>query len=69
MKPAELSRALNRLATKRGWDIEIREGASHTRIFLNGRYTTLPRHRADLKTGTFRAILKQLGLQPEDLED
>jgi predicted RNA binding protein YcfA (HicA-like mRNA interferase family) len=26
-------------------------------------------HPADLKSGTFRGILKQLGLTPADLED
>jgi hypothetical protein len=29
---------------------------------------SIPRHPGDLKTGTFRAILKQLGLAETDLE-
>jgi predicted RNA binding protein YcfA (HicA-like mRNA interferase family) len=28
----------------------------------------VPRHAADLKTGTFRGILKQLGVTETDLE-
>ena len=68
MKPADLLRRLRRLATRRGWTIEIREGGSHTRITLNGRQTTVPRHAKDLATGLFQAIRKQLGLSPEDLE-
>jgi predicted RNA binding protein YcfA (HicA-like mRNA interferase family) len=35
---------------------------------FNGRRTTVPRHAADLKTGTLRGILKQPGLTDEDLE-
>ena len=68
MKAAELIRRLRRLATKRGWNIEVREGGSHTRVTLNGRQTTVPRHAKDLGTGLFQAIRKQLGLSPEDLE-
>jgi predicted RNA binding protein YcfA (HicA-like mRNA interferase family) len=68
MKPADLLRRLNRLATRRGWDVEITEGGGHTKTRINGRRTTIPRHAADLKTGTFRGILKQLGLTEDDLE-
>jgi mRNA interferase HicA len=68
MRPAELLRRLRRLATKRGWDLEVWEGGSHTRVILNRRDTTVPRHATDLPKGTFRAILKQLGLTQHDLE-
>jgi len=68
MKAADLLRRLNRLATKRGWDIEVTEGGSHSKVRLNGRATTVPRHPGDLKTGTFREILKKLGLTETDLE-
>jgi predicted RNA binding protein YcfA (HicA-like mRNA interferase family) len=61
-------RRLNRLATRRGWEIEISEGGGHTKLRLNGRRTTIPWHASDLKSGTFRGILKQLGLTEEDLE-
>lgn len=69
MKPTDLLRRLRRLATKRGWILVVREGGSHTKVTLNGRQTTIPRHRRDLGTGLFEAIRKQLGLSPEDLED
>lgn len=46
----------------------ITEGGSHTKVRFNGRRSTVPRHAADLKTGTFRGILKQLGLTEADLE-
>jgi len=69
MKPAELLRALNRLATRREWPLTVQEGGNHTKVVLNGRRTVVPRHPGDLKLGTFRAILKQLGVTPADLED
>jgi mRNA interferase HicA len=68
MKSADFLRRLNRLATKRGWPLEVAEGASHTKVRLNGRRSTVPRHATDLKTGTLRGILKQLGLADTDLE-
>jgi mRNA interferase HicA len=68
MKPADFIRRLNRLATRRGWDIEAIEGGGHTKLRLNGRRTTIPRHTADMKTGTYRGILKQLGLTEDDVE-
>jgi hypothetical protein len=37
-------------------------------VWFNGRRSTVPRHAADLKTGTFRGVLKQLGLTEADLE-
>lgn len=40
------------------------EGTNHTKVYLNGKQTTLPRHPGkELKEGTRRAILKQLGLK------
>lgn len=68
MKPADLIRRLRRLATKRGWSIEVKEGGSHTKVALNGCQATVPRHAKDLGTGLLQAIRKQLGLSPKDLE-
>jgi len=69
MKAAELLRRLRRLANRRGWDISITEGGNHTKVRINGRQTVVPRHASDLKTGTLRGILKQIGVTPEDLEN
>lgn len=69
MKPAELLRRLRRVAAMRGWEIAISQGRNHTKVTLNGRRTVVGRHSTDLKTGTLRGILKQLGIQPQDLED
>jgi len=43
--------------------VRIENGTSHWRLYFEGRLSTLPRHPAkELKEGTRRAILKQLGL-------
>lgn len=42
------------------------EGAKHTKAYLNGRQTTIPRHPgAELGEGLRKAILKKLGLHDE----
>jgi mRNA interferase HicA len=42
----------------------FKEGAGHTKVYLNGKQSTLPRHPgSELKEGTRKAILKQLGLK------
>ena len=69
VKPADLLRRLRRLATKRGWELTVQEGGRHTKVRLDGRLAPVPRHAADLPTGTLRAILKQLGITVADLED
>ena len=68
MKPADLLRRLRRLATKRGLSLVVEEGGRHTKVTLDGRRVVVPRHAVDLKTGTFGAILKQLGLTRAELE-
>ena len=68
MKSSELLRRVRRLASRRDWKIEITEGKRHTKLRLPGGDTTIPRHSTDLKTGTLHAILKNLGITPEDLE-
>lgn len=43
--------------------VQMKEGANHTKLYFNGKQSTLPRHPSqELKDGTRRAILKQLGL-------
>jgi predicted RNA binding protein YcfA (HicA-like mRNA interferase family) len=69
MKPADLLRRLKRLASKRGWDIKIQNGSSHTKVTLEGHRTVISRHPTDLKTGTLQGILKQLGVSERDLND
>lgn len=69
MKPAEFIRSLTRLGRKRG--VEVRQDnrgkGSHTRLWYGQRFTTVPGHRNDLKTGTLHGMLKDLGLTLDDL--
>lgn len=40
------------------------EGKSHTKVYLDGRMSVIPRHgRREIPTGTVNAIKKQLGLK------
>lgn len=40
------------------------EGGKHTKVYCNGKQTTLPRHGSrEISEGTRLAILKQLGLR------
>lgn len=42
----------------------IKEGGAHTKVYLNGRQSTLPRLGShEIGEGLRRAILKQLGLK------
>ncbi|MGT2493106.1 type II toxin-antitoxin system HicA family toxin [Cupriavidus basilensis] len=40
----------------------FKEGGSHTKVYLNGKQTTIPRH-TELKKGTVEGIKKQLNLK------
>lgn len=43
--------------------VRVEGGAKHWKLYLNGKQSTLPRHPAkELKEGTRKGILKQLGL-------
>jgi mRNA interferase HicA len=40
------------------------EGKKHTKVYLNGRQSTLPRHSSrEIGEGLRRAIMRQLGLK------
>lgn len=40
------------------------QGTKHTIVHLGGEFTEIPRHpSAEIKTGTYNAILKKLGLK------
>ena len=69
MRADDLIRRLRRLAKDRGWGFRRREGrGSHLIVILDGRQTVVPMHRGDMPLGTYRAILKALGLKPDDVE-
>ena len=69
MKVNDLLRRLRKIAKERGLEIIEREGnGSHLVVKLDGRSTSIPRHAGDIKIGTYRGILKQLGLTLKDVE-
>lgn len=52
----------------RGWlkklGASFKEGSKHTRVYLNGRQSTLARHgNQEMGPGTLKAICKQLGIE------
>ena len=43
--------------------VEVKNGANHWKLYRDGKQSTLPRHPSkELKEGTRKAILKQLGM-------
>ena len=58
MKTSEFRRYLVSLGAR------FEEGTKHTKVYLNGKQTTLPRHMTqDLGEGLRRRILRQLGVK------
>lgn len=43
------------------------EGAKHTKVYLNGKKSTIPRHR-EVNEITAKAIIKQLQPDPQEQE-
>jgi len=41
----------------------FKEGTKHTKVYLNGKQTVIPRHAAELKTGLVEGIKKHLNLK------
>ena len=58
MKQGEFKRWLEEQGAR------VEDGTNHWKVYYNGKQTTVPRHPSkELKEGTRRAILKQLGLK------
>lgn len=61
MKTSEFRRQLAALGAR------FVEGAKHTKVYLNDKQTTLPRHgNQEIGEGLRRAILRQLGVSTKD---
>lgn len=68
MKSAELLRKLKKLSKQR--EVEFRMSAakgSHQKLHFGERTTIIPLHGTELKTGTLKAILKDLGISEDEL--
>lgn len=66
MKANELIRKLSRLGAE---VITGRGKGGHVLVRINGHQAPIPTGSGDLKKGTLAAILKQLGLTPDDLNN
>jgi mRNA interferase HicA len=71
MKGIEFIRRIRELARRQGVVARVdrkRGKGSHVTLYFGDRKTVVRNPQDDLKTGTHRAMLKQLGIRHEDLE-
>ncbi len=57
MKNSEFARWL------KSQGVIFKQGTKHTKLFLDGKQSTLPRHAAEINDQLRKAIIKQLGLK------
>jgi mRNA interferase HicA len=72
MKGSELVRRLRKIGRQRGLVVELipeRGKGSHGTLYFGERFTIVRNLKDELKTGTLHAMLKQLGLTPQDLNE
>lgn len=72
MKGAEFVRRVRKLGKRLGVSVEVdleRGKGSHGTLYFGSRFTVIRDLKDELRTGTLHAMLKQLGLRLEDLED
>jgi len=68
----EFLRKLRKLGKARGFEVRYvnTRGAgkgSHGIVYFGNRKTTMQYPRREMKTGTLRAMCRQLGIDPDDL--
>lgn len=71
MKGAEFLRKLKALGDRRGIPVRLeakRGKGSHAMLYFGSERTVLQDLKRELPDGTLRAMLRQLGLKPTDLE-
>lgn len=72
MRGSEFVRRVRRVGRRRGIPVELRPErgkGSHGMLYFGPRFTVLRNPKDELKTGTLHAMLKQLGLTLEDLDE
>lgn len=70
MKGSEFVRRVRRLGRRRGVTVAFhkeRGKGSHGTLYYGSRFTVVRSLKDELKKGTTHAMLKQLGLTPDDL--
>ncbi|MGQ0664302.1 MAG: type II toxin-antitoxin system HicA family toxin [Pseudomonadota bacterium] len=69
MKGSEFLHRLKRYGRSRGLDVRLDEKrgkGSHATVYLGERYTVLKDRRKELGKGLLRAMLSNLGVDPEE---
>jgi mRNA interferase HicA len=72
VKGSEFVRRVRRVGRRRGIPVDFRPErgkGSHGTLYFGSRFTVLRNPKDELKTGTLHAMLKQLGLTMEDLDE
>jgi mRNA interferase HicA len=70
MKGSEFLRKIKDLGHRNRVDVRIehqRGKGSHGTLFYGNRFTIIRNLKDELKTGTYRAMLKQLGIHEKEL--
>ena len=70
MKGSEFLRKLKRLGSEKGIKVEINQNrgkGGHVTLCYGEKFTIIPNLKRELKTGTYKVILKQLGVNEDDL--
>ena len=70
MKGSELLKKIQKLGRKNNVDVRIekrRGKGSHSTLFYGNKFTIIRNLKDELKTGTYQAMLKQLGIGEQDL--
>lgn len=72
MKGSEFVRRVRKVGKRRGVTVEFlpeRGKGSHGLLYFGTRFTVVRNLKDELKTGTLHAMLKQLGLSLQDLDE
>ncbi|NEN98937.1 MAG: type II toxin-antitoxin system HicA family toxin [Moorea sp. SIO3I7] len=70
MKGSEFIRRVKKLARERGLESRVdkkRGKGSHVTLYFGDRFTIVRNPKDELKTGTLKAMLRQLGLQEDEI--
>lgn len=70
MKGSEFLRKIKNLGKIKGIKVELvqrRGKGSHSTLIYGQRFTIIRNLKDELKTGTYKAMLKQLGIEENDL--
>ncbi len=70
MKGSEFVRKVKKLGSKNRIEVSIKSNrgkGGHQTLIYGDKFTILPNLKDELKTGTYKAILKQLGIDERDL--